>query len=451
VSIDSIVEKAARDAAPKESRRRAVSASVKKVEEMLQEAAARAEVQPRIELGGSYAHDTWLEIQTDVDFFLVYPKEVERKRFEELGLSLAESALRKCSPRRRYAEHPYIEAEVGSVTVNAVPCYAVAKGEWKSAADRSPFHTRYMRERLDDRLKAQTRVLKLFLKAQGLYGAEIRIRGFSGYACEVLIVRYGSFLEVLRGASAWQRGTVVSVEGGEEAARVLFKDAPFVLLDPVVTTRNLGSAVSPAKLAEFIHIGRMFLGSPSKAFFRSRRLRPPEATPDYLKEHTLLLGFPFADKSEDILWGELWKSANGIATHLSRDGVTVLRQSVAAEERWAAIALVVSPVTLPKALERKGPEVFMKDATARFLDASRKRADSWWMGDDLRSHALFEGGVAGPAELLAKYMEDPVASVGFARGLAAAKGCVVLSGARAYASRRQADRQALAELVGYRF
>ncbi len=391
--------------------------------------------------------------ETDVDFFLVYPKEVGRAQFEELGLSLAEAVLGGCSPRRRYAEHPYVEAEVDSVTVNVVPCYGVAKGEWKSAADRSPYHTKYMEKHLDEALRSQVRVLKLFMKAQGLYGAEIKVRGFSGYACEVLTLKYGSFLGVIRAASSWGRGTIVSVEGGEERAKALFADSTFILLDPVDTTRNLGLAVSPTKLAEFMYVSRLFGRKPSLGFFHGRRLSLLRSAPAYAKENTILLAFRFEDKSEDILWGELWKSAAGISNHLSKDGAQVLRLSVAAEDGWAAIAFIVSPNRLPRARTRSGPEVFMGDATDRFLKSSGREADSWWMGDDLRSHTLFEGDVASAEELLRRYMKDPVASVGFARGLSemAKKRHAVLSGGEAYASRRSAERQALAELVGYGF
>jgi tRNA nucleotidyltransferase (CCA-adding enzyme) len=426
---------------------------VKKTLQLLDEASKEASISPRIEIGGSYAHDTWLETETDVDFFLVYPKEVGRAKFEALGLSLAEAGLRGRSPKRRYAEHPYIEAEVDSVTVNVVPCYGVAKGEWKSAADRSPYHTKYMADHLNEGLKAEVRVLKRFLKAQALYGAEIRVRGFSGYACEVLILKYGSFVELLRSASSWGKGVVISVEGGEESAKVFFEGGAFVLLDPVDTTRNLGLAISPTRLAEFVHLSRLFLKRPSLEFFGARQLRPLSSPPDHVKSHTLMLRFAFKGRSEDILWGELWKSANGVAEHMGRDGVRVLRFSVAADRGRASMAFLTSVELLPKTLERTGPEVFMKEASDSFLAASAGRADSWWLGDDMRSHAIFRNNISKPSDLLLRYMEDPVTSVGFAKGLAAEakKTCEVLVGRGAYSSRRTVDRMALSELVGFKF
>jgi tRNA nucleotidyltransferase (CCA-adding enzyme) len=453
METEELIAKVKDSLAPSAVTRTAISKKVEKVLRLLRESSRDASPSPKIEIGGSYAHDTWLKTATDVDFFLVYPTDLSRAQFEKLGLSLAETALRGFSPRRRYAEHPYVEAEVDKLTVNVVPCYGVAKGEWKSAADRSPYHTKYMAEHLNDGLRSEVRALKGFLKAQGLYGAEIRVRGFSGYACEVLILKHGSFIDLLSSAASWGRGVVISVEGGEEGARALFDGAPFILLDPVDTSRNLGLAVSPNKLAEFIHLSRLFLKKPSIEFFKARQLRPAASATGPTMSHTMLLRFAFKGKSEDILWGELWKSANGIAEHLARDGVRVLRYTVAAENRHASLAFLLSVEVLPRILERVGPEVFMKEASEKFMAASAVRGGSWWLGDEMRSHALIENDLLEPAELLRRYLEDPVTNVGFARGLEAEarETFEIVSGAKAYSSRRAVDRVALSELVGFRF
>ena len=48
--------------------------------------------------------------------------------------------MKKYSPYVRYSEHPYVEAKIKNTKINVVPFYDVKIGEWKSAADRSPFH-----------------------------------------------------------------------------------------------------------------------------------------------------------------------------------------------------------------------------------------------------------------------------------------------------------------------
>ena len=75
----------------------------------------------------------------------------------------------------RYSEHPYVEAFVDTIRINVVPCYDVERGNWKSAADRSPFHTEFIKESFDEEKRLETRLLKKFMKTIGVYGAEIRI------------------------------------------------------------------------------------------------------------------------------------------------------------------------------------------------------------------------------------------------------------------------------------
>src|SRR5215216_4347475 len=98
----------------------------------------------------------------------------------------------------RYSDHPYVEVFVKKVRVNVVPCYDVEQSKWQSAADRSPFHTRYISSNFDDEKRRQARLLKKFLKSVGIYGAEISTEGFSGYVSEVLVLKYSSFENLLK-------------------------------------------------------------------------------------------------------------------------------------------------------------------------------------------------------------------------------------------------------------
>ena len=53
----------------------------------------------------------------------------------------------------------------------------------------------------------EVRLLKRFMKMVGTYGSEFKVGGFSGYLCELMIIRYGSFLKVLKGVfDHWKPG-----------------------------------------------------------------------------------------------------------------------------------------------------------------------------------------------------------------------------------------------------
>ena len=115
------------------------------------------------ELGGSYAKGTWLPEKADIDIFVKFNKKTSEKDFRNFGTKIGFQSLKKFKPYTRYAEHPFVEAVVDGTKVNIVPCYNVKKGEWKSAADRSIHHTKFMSQKLSDSMKEEVRILKKFL------------------------------------------------------------------------------------------------------------------------------------------------------------------------------------------------------------------------------------------------------------------------------------------------
>src|SRR3989338_1593874 len=146
-----------------------------------------------LEFGGSYAKDTWLSKEADVDIFIKFKKSITDEKFIEISKKVGFESMKKYNPYVRYSEHPYVEARIKKTKINVVPCYDVNLGEWKSSADRSPFHTKYMQNALTPKMRNEVRILKTFLKLTKIYGAEIAKQGFSGYVSEVLILNFGSF------------------------------------------------------------------------------------------------------------------------------------------------------------------------------------------------------------------------------------------------------------------
>lgn len=220
----------------------------------------------KVIIGGSFAKGTWLENDTDIDFFVMIDPTVQRHEFEELGKSVGFYALKKYRPYLRYSEHPYVEGNVNGIRINIVPCYKVEKNNWRSAADRSPFHTIFMGTKLNEFLKGEVRVLKKFLKSIGIYGSQISISGFSGYVTEVLVLNYGSFKNVLQVFANLTPNYVVSLYPPDKQAIEKFA-SPIIIIDPIDSNRNLGAAISTESLSKFVLASRFFLKSPSKQFF----------------------------------------------------------------------------------------------------------------------------------------------------------------------------------------
>lgn len=364
-------------------------------------------------IGGSYAKGTWLPGHVDLDVFVKLDPSTPEADFERIGLRIGESATRGYPTGKKFAQHPYTEAIVQGVRVNIVPCFAVRKGEWKSAADRSPYHVLLVR-RLPEGSKDQVRLLKLFMNAIGVYGAEIEKQGFSGYVAEVLVMELGDFQKVL----AWfARGAKPQ------------ETRPFSLPDPVDRGRDLGIAVSAESFGRMVLASREFLRHPSLAYFRamSGRVRPS------MQEAVVAVVFSHRPMSEDTLWGELRRTTKHVVRHLEVQGFKVARSMAASNNHdRSAIMLIPEFPVLPQLEQRVGPTVDRSGDVDAFVAANRKDSRLFWVGEDARIRLLRPRRHTALKELLVKVAKGREGSIGASeeveRGMR--RSASVLSGAQ---------------------
>ncbi|MDG6898587.1 MAG: CCA tRNA nucleotidyltransferase [Nitrososphaerota archaeon] len=371
-------------------------------------------------LGGSFAKGTWLRGRADLDVFLKLDSATLEQRFEEIGLRVGAEATEGYPRGKKFAQHPYTEAEMDGVKVNIVPCYDVRPKEWKSAADRSPFHVELV-SAMPEAQKDQVRLLKMWMQGVGVYGAEIEVQGFSGYAAEVLVMTHRSFLGVLR---------YFADLGRVDSERLL------QLPDPVDPGRDLARAISNQKVGELVFAARKFLSSPSMKFFGTMRGRARPA----MKKAAVAIVFSHRKLSEDTLWGELRRTIAHVRNHAEEEGFTVAR-AVAASNSSDRSALIFLPeFDRLSSLEQKlGPTVERKAATEAFLRANSRDAKLIWVDEEGRLRILRERKHTDLKSFLSKMVGSGVRGVGasesMARGLA--RSGKVLSGsqlARAAAS-----------------
>ncbi|HVB13077.1 MAG TPA: CCA tRNA nucleotidyltransferase, partial [Nitrososphaerales archaeon] len=313
MQLSAVIEKAAKLVTPNPQEIKKLETVAEKVSSRLKNVFIGISPAPEINLGGSYARGTWLKGSLDIDYFIMYPPDYPRERLEGEAIKLARKALHGYRINLRFAEHPYVEGFVDGVRVNLVPCYKVPLGEWKSAADRSPYHTKYILSKLDDRLRLESRLLKKFVKSKGVYGAEVKIQGFSGYVCEVLVLKYGSFLSVLEGLAKLDASAVISLEPYDKDLAASFK-SQLVILDPVDTTRNLGTAISARNVAKLVLEARRFIANPKLSSFAESKVK--RSASRELLARTIVVSFKNKKRSPDILWGQLRKSSDAISNKL---------------------------------------------------------------------------------------------------------------------------------------
>ncbi len=379
-----------------------------KIAKAAQEAKARveryvAQMDDIVEVvfGGSFAKGTWLPNHADIDIFVKIKPSIVIEKFEKMSIEIGINALKKYSPRLRYSDHPYVEAFVNNVRVNVVPCYDVKQGNWRSAADRSPFHTQHIISHFDNEKRRHARLLKKFFKSVGIYGAEISTEGFSGYVSEVLILKYSSFENVLRSAADdWHERQIIAVSDYDSNFVKSF-NSPLVIIDPVDSKRNLGTAVSPESMAKFMLAARAFLENPSVEYFTevdkkyrysaSKKEKNKKQSQLQLLPNVLVVEFSHKKKSPDIIWGQLKRTINAISKQLELAHFEVLRSSCATDERSSAVlAFLLESITLPACIKKKGPEIFRRKDTESFLLNKKSKPLAVWVDKEMRIAMLVE-------------------------------------------------------------
>ncbi|OGD53566.1 CCA-adding enzyme [Candidatus Bathyarchaeota archaeon RBG_13_38_9] len=361
---------------PKKSERNSVENLAQKIMNKVAEASDKSSLNAKVSLEGSVAKDTWLSGEADIDIFLQVDSKLERKDLETTCLEVARQAIRGHKPIERFAEHPYIETLIGKTRVNIVPCYLVEKGKWKSATDRTPYHTVYVKKNLDNKLKNEIRLLKKFMKGIGTYGAEIRVGGFSGMLCETLILYYKSFYETIHSATSWKKRTIIDLENHHnkdfEEILDLFEH-PLIVIDPIDENRNVSAAVTEKKLWEFVSASRLFLKKPDTSFFfplRVKRLNVSQFQNILTKRGTNIIGVHIADIGApvDVIWSQIYKAEKSIINLLHSHGFSVLRTySFSNEKNFNIIIIELENRILSKTMKHLGPPVEKGIESERFL------------------------------------------------------------------------------------
>ncbi|MFC7249327.1 CCA tRNA nucleotidyltransferase [Halomicroarcula sp. GCM10025324] len=383
--FDAVVERVRERVSPSADERERLQRVADEVMDRARDAVADLPVEASVLQVGSTARDTWTAGDRDIDVFVSFPTDLDRETLERYGLEVGHAVLPE--GREEFAEHPYVVGEREGYGVDLVPCYDVASAtDIRSAVDRTPFHTRYLEARLDSEVAGDVRVTKQFMKGIGVYGSDLRTRGFSGYLTELLVLEYDGFRPLLSAVADWQPPVELDPEGHGQASF----DDPLVVIDPTDPERNVAAVCSAENVARFQHYARAMLADPDEDFFEAERPAPygPDdvlSAIDRRGTTPVALWFDAPDVVEDQLWPQLRKSLGGLTDALDRQGFDVFRsaafaidgddsrdgdadptQSVAGE----AVFLVELAVTERPAVERhEGPPVHVREHATGFCEA----------------------------------------------------------------------------------
>ena len=315
-----------------------------------------------VEFGGSYAKGTWIPGKGDIDIFMKFKNSVNNVEFTKITKKIGFESLKKFRPYTRYSDHPYVEAVIKKTKINVVPCYNVKMGSWKSAADRSIFHTKFMLKFLSNEMKDDVRLLKMFLISNEVYGSEILRQGFSGYVTEVLIYNFKSFVNSIKSLSKLQKFQIIGNTNKKFTT-------PITIIDPIDSNRNLASAVSLENLGKTMLICRAFLNKPSMKYFKSKS----SALSKKNFENVIVIKFYYDYRSPDTLGGQIKKTVHALTVQMTEYGFKVIRNSVKVDKNYVNLLFLLETRKLNKFYSREGPNVFHEYDCNKFIMKNIKK------------------------------------------------------------------------------
>ncbi len=323
-------------------------------------------------LCGSVEKGTWLAEKNEIDLFLLFDPSIPKKQLESDGLSMAKKIIKAVGGTYviAYAEHPYLRGSVGKRDVDIVPCYDIKDAnKIISAVDRTPHHVKFVKANLKN--PDDVRLLKQFCRSNGCYGADLKTLGFSGYICELLIIKYESFSNLVAEASKWRAGHAISFGAETKGFR-----SPLVVVDPVDRSRNVGAAISAESFYKFVRACREFAKKPSIGMFFKKGAKPcsPSEISRTIRSRGTcwhVIRFRKPEVLDDILYPQLRKCLNSIEKILSQSGFRVLRSGFLCDGS-CTLVFEMEISQIPRIFKNVGPDIYSRHAD-QFLSHYRDK------------------------------------------------------------------------------
>jgi tRNA nucleotidyltransferase (CCA-adding enzyme) len=244
---------------------------INKLNKTLKSVGAKATIQ------GSFKKNTQLRHTFDIDVFVGF-NFIKYAKKDSLISDILCKKLSKIFKKieRMHGSRDYFQIHQHPYVFEIIPILNITSSKHaKNITDVSPLHAKWVAKKSKGK-EGEIRLTKAFFKAQGIYGAESYVRGFSGYAAEILTLYYGSFIKLLKAAIKWEDKVVIDPEKAYKYDNPLLKlnqskvVSPLVVVDPVQPERNVTAALSKDAFKKLKGAASQFTKKPSKDFFTKK-------------------------------------------------------------------------------------------------------------------------------------------------------------------------------------
>jgi tRNA nucleotidyltransferase (CCA-adding enzyme) len=324
--IDSILEEILKGVSPNKEDLRVMEDELKKFLKELEKEIKKNKIDVKIFIGGSFAKKTLIKKEIyDADIFLRFSKKYKDKDLTKLTQKILHKFKNKFIV---HGSRDYFKIKISpTFYLEIVPVLRIKKPEEaKNITDLSYSHVNYIKKKIKNRnILDQIKISKLFFQANGFYGAESYIKGFSGYATELLMVYYKTFENMLKEVSKAKDKIIIDIEKTYKNKKQILRDineskleSPIILIDPTHKYRNVLAALSESTFKKFVIESKKFLKSPSVTYFQKKKINLKA-----IKENSKKKGYEFillecsTEKQEgDIAGTKLLKFYNHLSNQI---------------------------------------------------------------------------------------------------------------------------------------
>jgi len=268
---ENILKRVSEKIEPSEQDMKLIQNSAKEFSEILKKNIKKLKINAEVFIGGSFAKKTVIKKDKyDVDIFIRYDKKYMDKEISPL--------TRKILNERNFSvvhgSRDYFRINEGEdFFIEIIPVKKVNKPEEsENITDLSYSHVKYINKKIKNpKIINEIKIAKAFCYANGCYGAESYVQGFSGYSLELLVYYYGGFFKFIKAMSKIKKEKeIIDIEKHFKNKKNVLLDlnssklnSPVILIDPTYMQRNALAALSKETFEKFQEACRNFIKNPS--------------------------------------------------------------------------------------------------------------------------------------------------------------------------------------------
>jgi tRNA nucleotidyltransferase (CCA-adding enzyme) len=367
-----ILSKVLKEIKPEAEEIKRINDASAKIIGMIEKNAKELGVNVQAVLGGSASRGTNMKGNHDLDFFIRFESEKDIKDYYKSLITKSFDNF-----KITHGTRDYFRGEFLGFRVEFVPSIKYdSPKKAANSADISYFHIDYLKKFFEKNQKLcdEVLLLKQFLKANDVYGAESARGGFSGYVCELLIIYFKSFYNMLEFFDSSTPKTVIDIEkhykDSESAIKSLDKNktsGPLIVVDPLLPLRNASSSINYDSFSKFLFKARLFLINNDPKLFNIRGFKLSLAEERSRRRGTRLLSFKLKESYDfDILKAKVLRKMGIIESLLKKEGFSIYSYGIT-DDSYAFFELESLKVSSAK--RHYGPFVWAESKHFRdFLD-----------------------------------------------------------------------------------